>query len=66
MTGVAGRGHSIRVVRTVIELAVLVVGWAMGGNVGVGTLIYAVSIGPLVHVTLPAFAVAPPVAADLG
>jgi uncharacterized membrane protein YczE len=66
MTGVAGRGHSIRVVRTAIELAVLVVGWAMGGNVGVGTLIYAVSIGPLVHVTLPAFAVAPPVAADLG
>ena len=57
MTGVAGRGHSIRVVRTGIELLVLAVGWLLGGNVGIGTLVYALSIGPLVHVTLPALAV---------
>ena len=52
--GIAGRGHSIRVVRTVIELAVLAAGWALGGTVGVGTLAYAVLIGPLTHVTIPA------------
>jgi uncharacterized membrane protein YczE len=57
MTGVAAGGHSIRVVRTVIELLVLLVGWRLGGNVGIGTLVYALSIGPLVHVTLPALAI---------
>jgi uncharacterized membrane protein YczE len=51
--GLAARGHSIRVVRSVIELSVLVVGFALGGTVGVGTVAYAVSIGPLVHVTIP-------------
>jgi uncharacterized membrane protein YczE len=50
MTGVAGkRGRSIRSVRTVIELSVLVVGWAMGGTVGAGTLVFAFGIGPLVQ-----------------
>jgi uncharacterized membrane protein YczE len=58
MTGLAGRGHSIRVVRTGIEVTVLVAGWALGGTVGVGTVIYALSIGPLVHITLPRFEVA--------
>jgi uncharacterized membrane protein YczE len=53
MTGLAARGHSIRRVRTLIELAVLAVGWLLGGNVGVGTVLYALSIGPLVHVFLP-------------
>ena len=47
MMGLAARGHSIRVVRTSIELTVLVVGWLLGGAVGVGTVVYAVSIGPL-------------------
>lgn len=55
MTGIAGRGHSIRVVRTSLEFAVLVTGWLLGGNVGVGTVAYALSIGPIVHLTLPAF-----------
>jgi uncharacterized membrane protein YczE len=55
-TGVANRGHSIRVARSGIELSVLVVGWLLGGNVGFGTLIYAVAIGPLVHVTIPRLA----------
>lgn len=53
MTGLAARGHSIRVVRTLIELTVLGAGWLLGGSVGVGTVLYAISIGPLVHVLLP-------------
>ncbi|WP_225993160.1 membrane protein YczE [Actinomadura rudentiformis] len=52
-TGLAARGHSIRVVRTVIELSVLAVGWLLGGTVGIGTLLYAVAIGPLAHVFIP-------------
>src|SRR3989337_1943129 len=38
MTGLAARGHSIRLVRTAIELAVLTSGWLLGGSVGVGTV----------------------------
>jgi uncharacterized membrane protein YczE len=53
MTGMAARGHSIRVVRTLIEITVLVAGWLLGGSVGIGTVLYALSIGPLVHVLLP-------------
>lgn len=54
MTGLVARGvGSIRVVRTVIELTVLAIGWAMGGVVGVGTVVYAVAIGPLLHILLP-------------
>jgi uncharacterized membrane protein YczE len=56
MTGLAARGHSIRVVRTGIEVTVLVTGWLLGGTVGAGTLLYAVSIGPLAHVFVPLFA----------
>jgi uncharacterized membrane protein YczE len=53
MTGIAARGHSIRLVRTGLELCVLATGWLLGGSVGIGTVAYAVAIGPLVHVTLP-------------
>lgn len=53
MTGLAARGHSIRVVRTSIELGVLAAGWLLGGSVGVGTVVYAVAIGPLAHVFIP-------------
>jgi uncharacterized membrane protein YczE len=56
MTGLAARGHSIRVVRTGIELAVLATGWVLGGTVGVGTVLYALAIGPLAHVFVPLFA----------
>jgi uncharacterized membrane protein YczE len=56
MTGFAARGHSIRVVRTSIELAALGTGWLLGGTVGVGTVVYALSIGPLAHVFVPLFA----------
>lgn len=55
MTGLAARGHSIRAVRTGLELSVLVTGWLLGGTVGVGTVAYAVSIGPLAHVFVPLF-----------
>ncbi|MEU6036623.1 hypothetical protein ABZ801_14545 [Actinomadura sp. NPDC047616] len=61
MTGLAARGHSVRVVRTSIELAVLAVGWLLGGTVGVGTLLYAVTIGPLAHVFIPLMQVREPV-----
>lgn len=40
MTGLAGRGHSIRAVRTGLEASVLFGGWLLGGTVGVGTLLY--------------------------
>jgi uncharacterized membrane protein YczE len=60
MTGLASRGRPIRRVRTAIELAVLAAGWLLGGTVGVGTLLYAVSIGPLAHVLIPRLAVAEP------
>jgi uncharacterized membrane protein YczE len=54
MTGLARRtGLSIRLVRTTIEVVVLLVGWLLGGSVGLGTVLYAVSIGPLVQFFLP-------------
>jgi uncharacterized membrane protein YczE len=57
MTGIAARGHSIRVVRTGLEVTVLIFGWILGGNVGVGTVAYALLIGPIAHVTIPAFTI---------
>ena len=60
MTGLAARtGWSIRLVRTGIELTVLATGWLLGGTVGVGTVIYALAIGPLTQAFLPWFAVSP-------
>jgi len=53
MTGIAARGYSLRVVRTLIELSALAIGAVLGGNVGIGTVAYALSIGPLTHVLLP-------------
>lgn len=53
MTGLAARGYSIRAVRTGIEVTVLALGWLLGGTVGIGTVLYALSIGPLVHYLLP-------------
>lgn len=49
LTGSVGR------VRTSIEVTVVVIGGLLGGNIGVGTVLFAVSIGPLVHVSLPIF-----------
>jgi uncharacterized membrane protein YczE len=53
MTGLAARGHSLRVVRTAIELAVLASGALLGGTVGIGTVVYALAIGPLAKVFVP-------------
>jgi len=57
MTGLAARGLSLRAVRTAIELVVLVLGAALGGTVGIGTVVYALAIGPLAHVFVPALTV---------
>jgi uncharacterized membrane protein YczE len=57
MTGLAARGYSIRLVRTSIEVSVVLIGFLLGGTLGVGTIVYALAIGPLVHITLPLFAV---------
>lgn len=42
-------GQSIRLVRTVLEISVLFVGWFLGGTVGIGTLAFAVGIGPIIQ-----------------
>jgi uncharacterized membrane protein YczE len=59
----------MRVVRTLIEGTVLITGFLLGGTVGVGTVVYAVAIGPITHLTIPALAIgrrrapsAPPIA----
>ncbi|WHP30320.1 hypothetical protein QMG90_16270 [Trabulsiella odontotermitis] len=56
MTGLHARtGWSVRVIRTCIELSVLFIGWLLGGSVGVGTVFYALAIGPLIQLCLPWF-----------
>ncbi|MCA0336853.1 MAG: hypothetical protein LCH66_08290 [Actinobacteria bacterium] len=58
MTGWARRtGHSIRMVRTLIEVVVVGVGWLLGGVFGVATVAYALLIGPLTQALLPFFTV---------
>lgn len=53
-TGIVRRtGHSVRLVRTGLEVTVLAVGFLLGGTVGVGTVVYALAIGPVVQVFLP-------------
>jgi uncharacterized membrane protein YczE len=60
MTGLARRtGRSIRLVRTGIEITVLAAGWLLGGTVGIGTVAFAVAIGPLAQIFLPLFDCAP-------
>ena len=60
MTGLVRRtGRSVRLVRTTLEVTVLIAGAALGGTVGVGTVVYALSIGPIVHAVLPRLTVAP-------
>ncbi|MGH3509197.1 MAG: YczE/YyaS/YitT family protein [Nocardioidaceae bacterium] len=54
MTGLARRtGRSLRLVRTSLEVGVVVIGWLLGGVFGIGTVLYAVAIGPLVQLLLP-------------
>jgi uncharacterized membrane protein YczE len=60
MTGFVRRtGFSVGRVRTAIELSVLAVGLALGGSAGLGTVVYALSIGPLLQLMLPAFTTRP-------
>jgi len=57
MTGLVKRtGRPVWLVRTAIEITVLAGGWALGGTIGIGTVIYALCIGPVAHVLMPYFA----------
>ena len=59
MTGLVRRtGGSVRIVRTSIEVAVVATGWLLGGTLGLGTVVYALAIGPLVQVLLPRLSLA--------
>lgn len=61
MTGLVRRtGGSVRVVRTSLEVTVLGVGWLLGGTVGIGTVVYALAIGPIAHALLPVLTVRQP------
>jgi uncharacterized membrane protein YczE len=63
MTGLARRtGRSLRTVRTGIEVTVVVVGLLLGGTIGIGTVVYALAIGPLTQLLLPFFTIALPAA----
>lgn len=54
MTGAsAATGRSLRLVRTLIEVTVLVVGWLLGGTVGAGTVLYALAVGPITQFFMP-------------
>jgi len=56
MTGINARtGWSVRSVRTAIEVSVLLIGCVLGGTFGVGTVLYALAIGPLIQICLPWF-----------
>ena len=56
MTGIHLRfGTPIWIGRTAVEVTVLLIGWSLGGNVGVGTIVFAALIGPLCSITLPLF-----------
>lgn len=56
MTGIRSRfGWPIWLARAVVEIIVLAAGWLLGGNVGIGTVAFALLIGPMVHITLPLF-----------
>lgn len=59
MTGIARRGPSIRLTRAVIEITVLTLGWILGGTFGIGTIVFALAIGPLVQYFLPRWDISP-------
>ncbi|MBY5163686.1 hypothetical protein [Salsipaludibacter albus] len=58
MTGLAARGYPVSTVRTGIELVVLACGWLLGGTVGIGTVAFALAIGPLAQLFLGWFTLA--------
>ena len=59
MTGLANKGLNVAVARIGIEIAVLAVGYFLGGTVGIGTLVFAFGVGPLVAIFLPMFSMKP-------
>jgi uncharacterized membrane protein YczE len=60
MTGLHARlGWPIWACRAVVEVTVLAIGWLLGGTVGIGTVLFALLIGPLVHIALPLLDTAP-------
>ena len=64
MTGfVKLTGASVGKVRTTIELSIMAIGFALGGTVGLGTIVYALSIGPLLQLMIPTFKAPAPVPA---
>ena len=66
MTGLAARGWRVSRARTSVEVAVLVIGWLLGGSVGAGTLVFAITIGPIVQRTIPALSIRPSKVAPSG
>ncbi len=66
MTGLVQRtGGSVRLVRCAIEIGVVACGWLLGGTVGASTILYALAIGPLVHLFLPRLSVVLPAPPDV-
>jgi uncharacterized membrane protein YczE len=59
MTGIARKGPSIRLTRSIIEIVVLIAGWLLGGAFGIGTIAFALLIGPLVQFFLPRWTIDP-------
>ncbi|MGI9667592.1 MAG: YczE/YyaS/YitT family protein [Acidimicrobiia bacterium] len=59
MTGLARKGLPVGLARAMIEITVLVLGWFLGGTVGVGTVVFAFGVGPLVGVILPRLSLPP-------
>ena len=61
MTGIVRRtGQPVRLVRTTIEVVLFIIGWLLGGRLGIATIAYAVAVGPLIHQLLPRLTVREP------
>jgi uncharacterized membrane protein YczE len=59
MTGLVARGIPLYLARGAIELSALLIGWLLGGSVGIGTIVFALAIGPVVGLLLPRLAIRP-------
>ena len=55
MTGITAKGLPLWLVRTSLEMLALAIGWWLGGDVGIGTIIFAFAIGPLAHIFIVRF-----------
>ena len=65
MTAIARRGPSIRLTRTLIEVTVLVIGVLLGGTFGIGTILFAFLVGPIVQFFLPRWTIDVPASGDV-